>query len=114
MCRVPNIRHANDRLRWSKPWPVFLHMSIFSELKRRNVFRVSVAYFAADKFLLSKPQPAATTAGTSEEIAETSAPVCRLRKHGFDGLQQSLPMFFILEGQPLYEPDGIEPGKLIT
>jgi len=37
------------------------------------VLVLAVAYFAADKFLLSPAQPVATTAGTSEEITETVA-----------------------------------------
>ena len=37
------------------------------------VLLLAVAYFAADKFLLSQPQPVATTAETSEEIAATTA-----------------------------------------
>ena len=37
------------------------------------VLLLAVAYFAADKFLLSPTQPVATTAGTGEEITETTA-----------------------------------------
>ena len=37
------------------------------------VLVLAVAYFAVDKFLLSSPQPVATTAGTSEEIDDTTA-----------------------------------------
>ena len=43
-CKCVADLQANDRLRSSKLWSVLLHVNIFSELQRRNVFRVTVAY----------------------------------------------------------------------